>query len=288
MTDEAKPYSVREMADYQDHTQLDGNRVYATVEALEKAEKNLVSCEAAFARWKAETKKDDEAIAVWQARTQRAVAELERLGYRRCDVAACNCGGYHAPPGHTVASLNGEREHYRERAMRAEAERDEARDLYRETEERRCQALSEREAAEAERDALRATKNDAYHERDQCVALIARMARALGCPVGTTRHPDSDTSWEDDWRTIVFIELPSGQVSWHFHDSEKDLVADLPAYEPSWDGHTTQEKYRRVAGARFADVSALRALLVEARDMLLVHHEPDEPTVHRITSALEE
>ncbi len=99
-------------------------------------------------------------------------------------------------------------------------------------------------------DVQRQAKNAAYAERNQCVALMARMAIALGWrDVGTGQHPEQDTAWEDDWRTILFIDLPSGQASWHFHDSERDLLAGLPEYPDGYDGHTTPEKYQRVRAA---------------------------------------
>jgi hypothetical protein len=100
-----------------------------------------------------------------------------------------------------------------------------------------------------ERDALRVQKDSAFAERNQCVALIARMAPWMGWNAGVARHPDSDASWERDWMTIVFVDLPTGQASWHFHDSEQRLVSGLPRYLKPWDGHSTEEKYRRVDAA---------------------------------------
>lgn len=100
-------------------------------------------------------------------------------------------------------------------------------------------------------------KDAAYRERNQCVALLVRMALALGWRAGVGRHADEPgETWEPDWRTIIFIDLPTGQVSWHFHDSETELLAGLPAYMGAWDGHDTARKYRRVnlalAGIRYA------------------------------------
>lgn len=103
---------------------------------------------------------------------------------------------------------------------------------------------------------LTAAKNQAYSERDQLVCLLASLY-----PSWLARHPDSDTTWEDDWRWIVFIHLPDGkggdvQASWHIHDSELKWFLDIGLKEtlygkepPVWDGHTTDEKYQRV---RFA------------------------------------
>lgn len=93
---------------------------------------------------------------------------------------------------------------------------------------------------------LEAQKNGAYAERNQVVALLARVAPWTGWGAGIGRHPESDATWERDWMTIVFIDLPTGQASWHFHDSEYSLLAGLPTYLKPWDGHSTEEKYRRV------------------------------------------
>lgn len=116
--------------------------------------------------------------------------------------------------------------------------------------------LSGREALKAERTEkmlrravvlIEQQKDKAYSERNMCLALLARMALALGFRVGVGQHPAEDEKWEKDWRTILFMDLPTGQVSWHFHDSEKGLLEGLPAYEEKWDGHSTPEKYLRLA-----------------------------------------
>jgi hypothetical protein len=94
-------------------------------------------------------------------------------------------------------------------------------------------------------------KNAAYAERNKCIVIMARMALALGLEAGLGRHEEEDKDWEDDWRNIVFIDLPTGQVSWHIHDSELPLFEWLLQYKCGWDGHTTEEKYQRVLEARF-------------------------------------
>lgn len=98
---------------------------------------------------------------------------------------------------------------------------------------------------------LEAQKNGAYAERNQVVALLARMAPWMGWNSGIGYHPESDATWEPDWRTIVFVDLPTGQASWHFHISEQHLLQRglLPSYLGEWDGHSTEEKYRRVNDA---------------------------------------
>jgi len=90
---------------------------------------------------------------------------------------------------------------------------------------------------------LERTKNDAYAERNRLVAALSTVF-----PASLERHPEADTSWEDDWRWIVFIDLPTGQASWHLHNSHLPLFDHVPRLQGrTWDGHTTEEKYARLA-----------------------------------------
>jgi len=90
---------------------------------------------------------------------------------------------------------------------------------------------------------IRAQKDGAYGERNRLVAALAKIF-----PASLERHPDEDESWENDWRWIVFIDLPTGQASWHIHDSELPQFGFLPREQGRrWDGHTTEQKYERLA-----------------------------------------
>jgi hypothetical protein len=113
------------------------------------------------------------------------------------------------------------------------------------------------ESAEAERDRLCEQKDGAYLERNRCVALIARMAIALGHRVAVTKT--AIEGWSEDWHGCIYIDLPTGQVSWHFHDSQAELFADLPRGDATWDGHDTPEKYRRVMAAFLDTIDAAMA-----------------------------
>ena len=94
-------------------------------------------------------------------------------------------------------------------------------------------------------EALEVDKDGAYAERNQVVPLLARIALAMGWKAG--RRPTNIPGWESAWHGCVWIDLPTGQVSWHYHDSETHLFAALPEYDgPVWDGHTALEKYERV------------------------------------------
>lgn len=68
-----------------------------------------------------------------------------------------------------------------------------------------------------------------YKWRNACVYLALHEAAALGIPCGIALDP-SDLAWP-----VAFIELPTGQISWH-----------LPAHPTPWDGHDGATKTERI------------------------------------------
>jgi len=84
-------------------------------------------------------------------------------------------------------------------------------------------------------------KDLAYFERDMLVSLLSKIY-----PSYLTKHPESDTEWEKDWRNIVVINSPTGQLSWHIHDSELPFFTHLEQDSNRWDGHTNLTKYIRI------------------------------------------
>jgi hypothetical protein len=91
-------------------------------------------------------------------------------------------------------------------------------------------------------ESLKAQKDAAYAERNMLVAALSKLL-----PSHLARHPDEDTTWEDDWRWIVVVNGPAGQMTWHIHDSERENFNHLDVHPFTWDGHTTDEKYQRLA-----------------------------------------
>jgi len=87
----------------------------------------------------------------------------------------------------------------------------------------------------------REDKDGAYTERNRVVALLSAIYPSHLCT-----HDPNDTAWEDDWRTIVCIHSPEGQLTWHLHYSHVPLFDHLEMEHTHWDGHTTEEKYRRI------------------------------------------
>ena len=92
---------------------------------------------------------------------------------------------------------------------------------------------------------LKSVADGAYAERNQVVAAMAKMGLTLGWSVGTART--AIEGWGPEWQGCVYVDLPTGQASWHYHDREAHFFADLPPYPYDWDGHTTRMKYDRLA-----------------------------------------
>lgn len=115
---------------------------------------------------------------------------------------------------------------------------------------------------------MRARKDGAYEERNRVVAALASCF-----PSGIART--TIEGWHAEWHGCVYIDLPTGQASWHYHDSQAHLFAHLPTYTKEWDGHTTEEKYERVS-----------RLLVGLRDLptMVEKHRPQ--LVERVSRAL--
>jgi hypothetical protein len=76
-----------------------------------------------------------------------------------------------------------------------------------------------------------------YTERNGMIMVAMTFAVNAGIPVGV-RIDAKEPEWP-----VVFFELPTGQVSWH-----------IPQHINEWDGHTTEEKYKRVK--RFVESGA--------------------------------
>lgn len=106
-------------------------------------------------------------------------------------------------------------------------------------------AMRSLDATQAVEPGLREALNAAYRERN---AVVAALIRSNGWPAEVVMAPDTEGWW------IVYAETPQGQVSWHIGPDDMDLFSDWPvafgSRKSPWDGHSTEEKYRRLAAAR--------------------------------------
>lgn len=85
----------------------------------------------------------------------------------------------------------------------------------------------------------------AYLDRDRVLALLAAFAASAGHRAGIGF--DSDPAVRAPWNRVLFIDLPTGQVSWHIHERNLPLFDGLDAYDAAWDGHDLSSKFARVA-----------------------------------------
>jgi hypothetical protein len=88
-------------------------------------------------------------------------------------------------------------------------------------------------------------KNEAYRQRNHLVAVLARL---FPSGIRATDLP----GWDPEWHGCVYIDLPvvggTAQISYHYHDNESYLFANLPPYTKPYDGHDKEDVHRRLAG----------------------------------------
>jgi hypothetical protein len=81
-----------------------------------------------------------------------------------------------------------------------------------------------------------------HEERNRLIALISVIY-----PASLERHFPENDDWPDDWRWVVIIDLPGGQVSWHIPDKELYLFDHLKRKQGRvWDWHNDREKFERI------------------------------------------
>jgi hypothetical protein len=84
-------------------------------------------------------------------------------------------------------------------------------------------------------------RDGVYRERTHLVAHLARLYPSV------LSYNDPN---EPDW-PVLYIDSPTGQLSWHINPDDRDLVGSVPVVHSDdpraqWDRHTTDEKYRRL------------------------------------------
>lgn len=114
-----------------------------------------------------------------------------------------------------------------------------------------------------------------YTERNADIYQLLSTATRLGLPCGTRLD-------DGDW-PVAYVDLPGfGQVSWH-----------MPPYQGGYDGHTTDEKYRRLSAyvqdhddRMAAELEAQALADITGRTGHVIHVGGDEntATVHQATA----
>lgn len=107
-----------------------------------------------------------------------------------------------------------------------------------------CGCPTDELPAEIEREQQAMTDlNGAYRERAQLLAWLATFAPAVITPATDTDEP----GWQ-----LLYLNPGHTQLSWHISPRDADLFAHVEHVDPAdpraqWDGHSTEEKYERIA-----------------------------------------
>jgi hypothetical protein len=76
-----------------------------------------------------------------------------------------------------------------------------------------------------------------YRERARLIAHLAAVYPSVLVHGADAAEPE----WP-----VLFVTLPTGQASWHISPGDLDLFAHVRVGDGVWDGHSTEEKYRRL------------------------------------------
>lgn len=85
-------------------------------------------------------------------------------------------------------------------------------------------------------------KDQASHERATLVALLARLY-----PSGV--RPTEIEGRDPEWNHCCYIDLPTGQIRFHYHDDDAHLFQGLPPYTKPYDGHDKTVALKRIRDA---------------------------------------
>lgn len=75
------------------------------------------------------------------------------------------------------------------------------------------------------------TADKAYTQRMIAVCIFAKTS---GFNYGIGK--DDNEKWDDEWRNVVYIDTPAGQISYHIAPQDFHIFADFPQYSGKWDG----------------------------------------------------
>lgn len=76
--------------------------------------------------------------------------------------------------------------------------------------------------------------NTAYTQRAIAAVAFAHTVLLQGGSAGVGR--DSREDQPDEWRVVLYVDTPVGQLSWHIAPSDQYMLEGLPQYSGTWDG----------------------------------------------------
>ncbi len=76
--------------------------------------------------------------------------------------------------------------------------------------------------------------NTAYTQRAIAAIAFAHTVISLGGTAGVGKDDREDEP--DEWRVVLYVNTPAGQMSWHIAPNDQPMLEGLPQYQGSWDG----------------------------------------------------
>lgn len=76
--------------------------------------------------------------------------------------------------------------------------------------------------------------NRAYSQRAIAAVAFAHTVLSYGGTAGVSK--DNREDQPDDWRVVLYVDTPAGQMSWHIAPADQPMLAGLPEYIRAWDG----------------------------------------------------
>ncbi len=76
--------------------------------------------------------------------------------------------------------------------------------------------------------------NQAYTQRAIAAIAFARTVLANGGSAGI--GVDGREDQPSNWRVVLYVDTPAGQLSWHIAPSDQYMLEGIPKYEKQWDG----------------------------------------------------
>jgi hypothetical protein len=109
-------------------------------------------------------------------------------------------------------------------------------------EERRADALEQRVDSLLEENMIlskacqqqREATDMAYTQRAIAAVAFAHTVLLMGGTAGVGQDDRQDQA--EEWRVVLYVDTPAGQLSWHIAPADQPMLAGLPEYKGKWSG----------------------------------------------------
>lgn len=109
--------------------------------------------------------------------------------------------------------------------------------------------------------------------------LVSALARCFPSGIRDT----AIEGWDPEWHGCCYIDLPQGQVSFHYHRRDAKYFLSIPPYGKEWDGHSTKRAHDRLMYTNHgAELKWFDIYIEELQEIL--RSPPSELHAHEIST----